>query len=225
MEKIDGSNLSEWLAARNNQPISQEQAIHWLEQLAEILELIHQQKYFHRDIKPSNIMLRPNDQLALIDFGAVREVTKTYMEKLAKEKITEVVSRGFTPQEQIEGKAVPQSDFFSLGRTFVYLLTGTSPLHFPEQPQTAKLLWRSNAPHISKSLAGLIDYLMAPFPGKRPQNAREILNCLAEIKAIPHLNRQVPVKSPCNQGEGLQEDTEQNLSQVTTNILPIEFNT
>lgn len=225
MEKIEGWNLSEWLAVQGNQPISQEQAINWLEQLVEILEQLHQHNYFHRDIKPSNIMLRPNGQLVLIDFGAVREVTETYMAKLAQDKITGVISPGFTPPEQAEGRAVPQSDFFSLGRTFVYLLTGISPLKFPEDCKTGKLVWRISAPQISKSLAGLIDYLMAPFPGKRPQNVQEILNCLAEIKAIPHFYQPSPVNSPSSKEKQLQEDTAQDLALSTTNILPVELQT
>lgn len=225
MEKIEGSTLSQWLAAHGNQPISQEQAINWLEQLVEILEQLHKQHYFHRDIKPSNIMLKPNGQLVLIDFGAVREVTETYMAKLAQDKITGVISPGFSPPEQAEGRAVPQSDFFSLGRTFVYLLTGTPPVKFPEDRKTGKLIWRINAPQISKSLAGLIDYLMAPFPGKRPHNVQEILNCIAEIKAIPHYYKPASITSPAPKEKELRDNTALDLAQSTTNVLPLEFET
>lgn len=199
MEKIDGLNLEEWLPQRDNQPISQEQAIAWLKQLLTILQELHQQHYLHRDIKPSNIMLRPNGQLVLIDFGAVREITETY---LNKQRGTGVISPGFTPREQTEGKAVPQSDFFALGRTFVYLLTGKYPNLLPENPRTGKLIWQDSAPHLSKPVVALIDYLIDPFPGKRPQNTKEILQLIAEIEqnlrspksSLPVLNRP-PVQS------------------------------
>lgn len=183
MEKIDGPNLKEWLEVLKNEPISQEQAIEWLKQIALILEQIHQHKYFHRDIKPQNIMLKPNGQLVLVDFGAVREITQTYMQKLANEKVTGLISQGFSPPEQAAGRAILQSDYYALGRTFVYLITGKHPKEFSENPETGKLMWRSSAPQISKPLAGLIDYLMASFPGKRPQNSQEILRCIAEIEA------------------------------------------
>lgn len=42
MEKVDGSNLEEWLHQQGNNPISEQQAIAWLKQLAEILHLVHQ---------------------------------------------------------------------------------------------------------------------------------------------------------------------------------------
>jgi WD40 repeat protein len=183
MEKIEGSNLEKWLSERNNRPIAQNQALVWLKQLAEILQQIHQEQYFHRDIKPSNIMLRPSGELVLIDFGTVRQVTGTYLAKVGGgHQVTGIVSPGYTPPEQANGKAVPQSDFYALGRTFVCLLTGTDPNEFPENPRTGELLWRDRVRHLTPAVADLIDYLMAPFPGNRPQNAGVILQRIAELE-------------------------------------------
>ncbi len=185
MEKIEGQNLDQWLEKHGS--ISQELALKWLRQLAEILDRVHQNELFHRDIKLSNIMLRPDGQLVLIDFGTVREVTDTYLAKVGGgREITAVVSPGYTPLEQVNGKAVPQSDFYALGRTFVYLLTGKHPIEFPEDAQTGKLTWQDSAPQVSKPLADLIDNLMAPFPGRRPQNTQVILQRLANIEDTWH---------------------------------------
>ncbi len=182
MEKIEGLNLKQWQASRGNQPINQEQAIAWLKQLAEILEQVHHQEMVHRDIKPSNIMIRSTGQLALIDFGAVREITDTYLQKQKQNATgTVIISTGFTPPEQAEGHAVAQSDFFALGRTFVFLLTGRHPNDFDKDPRTGRLQWREAAPQVSREFADLIDYLMAVFPGKRPQTPKMILRCLEEI--------------------------------------------
>lgn len=183
MEKIEGCNLEEWLAKRGEQPISEEQAIDWLKQLVEILALLHEQQYLHRDIKPSNIMLKPNGQLVLIDFGAVREITGTYLIKISGEKdATRIGTAGYTPAEQADGKAIFQSDFFALGRTFVHLLTGIHPFDIPLDPKTGLLLWRDKAPEVSQKFAHLIDWLIAPFPGNRPVNAQEILQYLKTVK-------------------------------------------
>ncbi|MBW4495478.1 MAG: serine/threonine protein kinase [Oscillatoria princeps RMCB-10] len=181
MEKITGSNLEEWMKERDKKPLKQEEALNCLKQLVEILDKVHQQQFFHRDIKPLNIMRRPDGQFVLIDFGAAREVTGTYLAKVGQgQNVTGIVSPGYTPPEQINGKAVPQSDFYALGRTFVYLATGQPPTAFPENPRTGKLIWRDHAPQIEPDVADVIDYLMAPFPGNRPQNAQMILQCLAE---------------------------------------------
>lgn len=181
MEKIEGQTLQDWMGA--NQPISQERALDWLQQLVEVLDYLHQKGYFHRDIKPANIMLQPDGKLVIIDFGTVRKVTDTYLAKIGSDReVTRSVSSGYTPFEQIQGKAVPQSDFYALGHTFVYLLTGKECWKLPKN-ERGKLLWRKQAPQISQPLADLIDRMNAPFQWQRPRNAQEIFQQLSEIKS------------------------------------------
>jgi WD40 repeat protein len=195
MEKIAGANLQDWLKNRGR-PISQEQAVNWLKQLSEILDQVHRLNYFHRDIKPQNIMCKPDGQLVLIDFGTAREVSATYFAKVGQGgNVTGIVSPGYTPPEQTNGKAVPQSDFFALGRTFVYLLTGKPPTAFPENPRTGRLMWRKGAPQVSDAVANVIDYLMAPFPGNRPQSPQVVLQCLEEIN-LDSAEAQLPTQLP-----------------------------
>ncbi len=176
MEKIEGDNLEDWIAKHGS--ISKAKALNWLKQLIRILDTVHQHHFFHRDIKPSNIMLRPNGELVLIDFGTVRGITATYIPKLQSKQITTSFSGGYTPLEQINGQATPQSDFYALGRTFVYLLTGKHPTDFPTNPKTNQLIWRKQAPHISKALGDFIDELMAPALANRPLNTKGILDYL-----------------------------------------------
>ncbi len=182
MEKIDGPNLEQWLEQQQNRPISQAQAIAWLKQLAVILQLVHDKHYLHRDIKPSNIMLRSDGQLVLIDFGTAREVTRTYLAKLgAGYGITAIVSSGYTAPEQMRGEAVAQSDFFALGRTFVFLLTGRHPDTMYDAQRDA-LDWRRHTSGIEPSLLNLIDDLMARNRIDRPATAQEILQRLEDIE-------------------------------------------
>lgn len=185
MEKIEGQDLSKWLA--RNQPISETQALNWLEQIVKILDTIHP-NFLHRDIKPSNIMLRPNGELVLIDFGAVKKITKTYIEQqpnitVKQQDITKIFSAGFTPQEQKNGQTKAQSDFFALGRTFVNWLTGKHPTDLNEDPRIGMLMWREEAPLISDDLVDLIDWLMEENWRDRPKNTREILRGIQRIKA------------------------------------------
>jgi serine/threonine protein kinase len=191
MEKIEGINLEEWLEQRGNQPINQEQALNWLEQIAGILDVVHSRQYLHRDIKPSNIMLRrgtPPSQggaggdLVLIDFGTAREMTYTYLAKIGSgERITAIESSGYTAPEQAFGQAIPQSDFYSLGRTFVFLLTGRHPLDMYDSRNDV-LNWRGYATHVSPLLLDLIDRLMAKEIKQRPANTQELLQRIEEIK-------------------------------------------
>jgi serine/threonine protein kinase len=196
MEKIDGSNLQEWLSASGNWPLTQEQVIRWLKQLVEILEQIHRKNYLHRDIKPSNIMLRPTGQLVLIDFGAVRELTDTYLSKIQDSTApTSISSYGYTPQEQLDGRAVKQSDLFALGRTFVHILTGKHPAseEFYVEPETGRFNWRIYAPDVSSSFAALIDALIEPSVGERPRNTQLVLERIEQIREDLRRSQQLVV--------------------------------
>jgi serine/threonine protein kinase len=179
MEKIEGPDLEQWLRQQQNRPISQDQAIAWLKQLIEILALVHSQQYLHRDIKPSNIMIRPDGQLVLIDFGTAREITRTYLANNGG--VTAIVSSGYSAPEQMRGQAVSQSDYFALGRTFVFLLTGHHPLDLYD-PHLDILQWRHHASHVSPALLNFIDWLMSPEVNQRPANTQEFLQRLREIE-------------------------------------------
>ncbi|MDB9315488.1 serine/threonine protein kinase [Spirulina sp. CS-785/01] len=190
MEKIDGPTLREWMFQQGNLLISEQQALDWLKQIAEILHLVHSKNYFHRDIKLQNIMMRSTGQLVLIDFGTAREMTYTYLAQVGSSgNITRVSSAGYTPPEQQKGHAVPQSDFYALGRTFVYLLTGKQ-LEDSEiyDPYTDEFNWRNHAPDISPELADFIDRLMAHRAADRPRDTQEILDSIAQIRQniYPH---------------------------------------
>lgn len=183
MEKIDGPNLKQWMVQQGNHPISEKQALLWLTQLTDVLHLVHQENYFHRDIKPDNIMLRSSGQLVLVDFGAAREMTQTYMAQLGDSDITAVSSAGYTPPEQEQGQAVLQSDFYAMGRTAIYLLTAKMPNDPAIYNSRANAFqWRNQAPQISPALADLVDDLTAPAAADRPQTTEVILERLAQIK-------------------------------------------
>lgn len=198
MEKIDGLNLQQWLINQNYKNITLTQARAWLKQLVEILEQVHKKNYFHRDIKPANIMLRPDGQLVLIDFGAVKDLTETFLQQedtLAEGTL--IGSRGYAPPEQMRGQPRIQSDFFALGRTFVHLLTGVHPIDLEDQ-KTGKLIWRDKVPQIGKAkldlisflqwqnLCNLIDDMMEDSYQNRPENTQAILQRLNQKVFIPH---------------------------------------
>ena len=180
MEKIEGLNLEEYLKKRGNRPIKQKRLLRWLAELSLILEQVHNLDFFHRDIKPSNIMLRANGSLVLIDFGTVRQLSKSYIDKQAAGLVTGIISSGYTPIEQMQGKAVKQSDFYALGGTMIFLLTGRNPLEF-HNPQTGKMEWRNEVENISPPFANLIDQMMANLPTERPKTAREIFLKIIQI--------------------------------------------
>lgn len=204
MDKFEGQNLEQWIEF--NGKISQSLALEWLKQLVDILDTVHRSNFFHRDIKPSNIVLQPNGQLALVDFGTARRVTDTYLAKVSGSggtsagregtyEITSVITPCYTPTEQINGRAVPQSDFYALGCTFVNLVTATPLSDLPTDENTGKLIWRKHASQIDKPFADLLDDFMAPLPGQRPQTTEVILQRLERLPFKSKLHRVITSKS------------------------------
>lgn len=96
---------------------SEEKIKSLLKDLLPVLDYLHRRNLLHRDIKPDNIMRRRYDhKLILIDFGGVKEVSKT--------RGTVIQTPGYASIEQMTGHPQPASDIYSLGVTCVRLLTG-----------------------------------------------------------------------------------------------------
>ena len=176
MDLIEGVSLEEYVEQQGK--ISQVQAINWLQQLVKILGYLHNKGFFHQDIKPSNIMCRPDGQLVLIDWGTIREISATYIDKLGLRRVNPVISKGYTAPEQEGGEAIPKSDFFALGRTLVHLLTGKHPIVFEVDETKALINWRDDCPLINRWFADLIEDLINPISRQRPQNSSVILQRL-----------------------------------------------
>lgn len=170
MEWIDGEDLDKWL--QTNHKLSDEQtALTWLRKIVIILAYIHSKKHFHRDIKPSNIMLKTNGELALIDFGIVRQMTNTVSQYGAS---THAYTPIYAAPEQILGNAVPQSDFYALGKTFVYLLTGQRPIQ--NELDLSRWEYETNFP--TSRIIPLINWLLEEDLHKRPQTTEKILETI-----------------------------------------------
>jgi tRNA A-37 threonylcarbamoyl transferase component Bud32 len=120
LEHIDGADLKELV--RLNGAQKESTVLDWLAQAAAILSYLHEQQppIIHRDIAPDNLVLTPSGKIVLIDFGAANEFVGTATGTL-------IGKQCYMAPEQIRGKAVPQSDIYSLGATAYYLLTGRDP--------------------------------------------------------------------------------------------------
>lgn len=179
MSKFEGISLTQWV--KENGRLSQDRVIDWLGQIGEILDYMHNRGYFHRDIKPDNIIVQPNCKLALIDFGGAREITDTYLSKItypATQALTQIHSLLYSAPEQINGRAVPQSDFYSLGRTFIFAATGKEINELPMDEKTGQLRWFHETSQLDQPLIRFIQSLVNPLPRKRPINSGELLSIL-----------------------------------------------
>ena len=97
-----------------------------LEKLLDGLAAVHRAGMLHRDISPDNIILRPNGDPVLIDFGTARGQATKASRILS---VLRSVNDGYSPQEAYitGGEETPSCDLYSLAATFYHLITGELP--------------------------------------------------------------------------------------------------
>lgn len=124
MDYIEGRSLQDILNEYGAQP--QEKVLEWGKQLCDTLSYLHTRKppIIYRDMKPSNVMLKPDGNVMLIDFGAARE----FRPKSLKDTVS-LGTRGYAAPEQYEkeGLSDARTDIYCLGVMLFQLLTGESP--------------------------------------------------------------------------------------------------
>ncbi|NES76937.1 MULTISPECIES: serine/threonine-protein kinase [Okeania] len=148
-------------------------------QILNILSYLHQLNppIIHRDIKPENIILQPDGQVFLVDFGAVKDIYRQTMSFSG----TFVGTIGYMPPEQLQGKAYYASDLYSLGGTLLYLLTHRSPDELPQKRM--KIDFRSCV-KISPEFTDWLEVILEPMWEDRFQSATAALNVLSKKSEI-----------------------------------------
>ena len=116
-EYVEGENLFDVFKVK---PADESRVLKWGEQFLGVLEHMHRCGLIHRDVNPGNIMLKPDDNVVVIDFGTAKTS--------AGQGKTVVKTPGFEVPEQVAtGYADERSDLFGAGSTLFYLLTSTPP--------------------------------------------------------------------------------------------------
>jgi serine/threonine protein kinase len=127
MEYVPGQTLRE-LLRRQAGPLPQADALDYARQLCSVLGYLHSQPspIVFRDLKPANIMITPEGQVKLIDFGIARLFSPG---KAAD--TSQFGTPGYAPPEQYGGQTEPRSDMYSLGVVLHQMLTGHNPQSTP----------------------------------------------------------------------------------------------
>ncbi|MGI9066097.1 MAG: protein kinase domain-containing protein [Pyrinomonadaceae bacterium] len=129
MEYVEGEPLFDF--ARNGR-LNIEERLRLFLKICDAVSFAHRNLIIHRDIKSSNIMVTPDGEPKLLDFGLARVLDESFAIDYTQ---TETAFRAFTPSyaspEQIRGQNVTiASDIYSLGVVLYELLTGARPFNF-----------------------------------------------------------------------------------------------
>lgn len=165
MDYIEGESLDKILLEYGPQP--EELVIAWAKQLCDVLSYLHSQKppIIYRDMKPANIMLKPEGNIKIIDFGIARE----YKEQSLADT-TVLGTKGYAPPEQYSGQTDARSDIFALGMTMHHLLTEIDPRG--GEKYVPVRMWN---PELSEGIEIIIDKCVQPAAENRYQNCSDLL--------------------------------------------------
>ena len=123
MQYVDGKDLEYYIKEKG--ALSLEHAIPvWL-QILEGVKALHELGILHRDLKPSNILIDSREKIKLIDFGLAKPLTVD--SKLTIHSALLGTPKYMSPEACRGESQTNQSDIYSIGGVFYFILTGQAP--------------------------------------------------------------------------------------------------
>lgn len=184
MEYVPGQQLRDLMVAAG--PMDARRAQHYMDGVLTALEYSHRAGVVHRDIKPGNVMVTPDDEIKVMDFGIARAISDT-AGTIAQTTAILGTASYFSPEqargEQVDGR----SDLYSAGIMLYEMLTGRVPFqgdsavavayqHVTEAPMTPSAV----NPNVSPAMDAVVLKALAKHRDDRFQSASEFRDALEE---------------------------------------------
>jgi WD40 repeat protein/predicted Ser/Thr protein kinase len=187
MEYVEGRDLSQLVKQRGALPV--EEACEYVRQAAFGLQHAHERGMIHRDIKPHNLMVTPEGQVKILDFGLARFVREAGAQSGAVTLLGSVMGTPdyMAPEQASDShQADIRADIYSLGCTLYHLLSGRVP--FPKGSFFDKIMWHATdqptplhqlRPDLPPELIRVVERMMEKKPRRRYQTPAEVAQALA----------------------------------------------
>ena len=189
MSFIEGQTLSAKLKKEKVIPVNT--VLDLFEGVLEGLAAAHEKGIIHRDIKPSNILINPQGQPKLVDFGIAKKMNQT-----GSTKTTELAGTAYfiAPEQALGANLDTRADLYSIGASMYYVLTGHFPYNGKNTIDIIQKHINDPVPDPSKLrkdlpawLVQTIQKLMAKNPDDRFQTAKEVSSHLKKMRAEEQL--------------------------------------
>ena len=152
MELVEGFRIDRATAA-----LSVEQKARILQRVARAIAVAHRAGVIHRDLKPENVIVTPDLQPKVLDFGIALTVEEAGVERKFFEG-----TPAFASPEQIEGGALTTaSDIFSFGSLMFKVLTGRAPFEGTTTLEVLEKICSTEPPFLRDVAAGVPEDLQA----------------------------------------------------------------
>lgn len=176
MQFIEGDSARTVLD--QNGPMPADRGAFLLEQALSALSHAHGRHCIHRDLKPDNLMITPDGDIKITDFGLARSTGADDMRLTQPGKV--LGTPEYMPVEQWHGETVDhRADLYSLGATFYVILTGEMPFEGKTHSELVRNVMAGNftplakrRPDLPRALARTVEALLQRDANRRPQSAQ-----------------------------------------------------
>lgn len=187
MQLVEGPTLRRMLDRRGRLPPGEAADI--AAQVAEALDHSHRHGLVHRDIKPANVLVPPDGQIKVTDFGIAKA---TGDEDLTRTGTVVGTARYLAP-EQVSGDPVDgRADIYALGLVLYEMLTGALPFTGDSELTTAMARLtcapdpvRMHRPDVPPMLEAVVSRSLAREPDDRFPSAGALLDALEPAREPP----------------------------------------
>ncbi len=178
MEFVNGRTLKEVLAAERR--VQPRRALEITADICAALDFSHRHGIIHRDVKPGNVMITPNGQVKVMDFGIARDLASGATTMTQTSAV--IGTAQYLSPEQARGEAVDaRSDVYATGCVLFELLCGHPPFvgdspvavayqHVREDPPLVSQI----NPEVGPDIDAVVLKALAKNPANRYQSAAEM---------------------------------------------------
>lgn len=193
MEYVDGPSLSAEVAELG--PLGAERTMLILEQTASALHAAHTAGVIHRDVKPGNLLVTPQGDLKITDFGIAHASDSV---SLTRTGMLSGTARYLSPEQARGRPATETSDIYSLGVVAYACLTGDVPFHEGNDISIALAHVQQDPPDlpadVPDDLRELVMSMLHKNASDRPQTAAAVAAAARSMRGgdAPTLAGQLP---------------------------------
>lgn len=200
MQYIEGQTLSAYLDGRQ---LSADEVISITRQIIDALSVAHSHNIIHRDIKPGNIIITPDKQVKVLDFGLAKIIQQKQKSDYEEAPSTHISQNGLilgtvaymSPEQLRAEKLDYRSDIFSAGIVIYEMLSKHNPFSRKSQAETIAAIldnepvpFKEIVPQYPNPFVLIVRKCLNKDKEKRFQSAVELLVELDKLKDSPETN-------------------------------------
>ena len=182
MEYVEGKPLSKLI---HPEGLPVETTLRYGLQIASALEHAHDHGIIHRDLKPLNVIVTPQGNAKILDFGLAKQSDPTEFDRQTLETVSTATGSGlagtfpYMAPEQFEGNsASTRTDIWSFGIVLYEMAAGSRPFHGENLYRLCRSIVRDALPplppHTPPGLATVIHRCLEKEPARRYHSAGEV---------------------------------------------------